>query len=157
MRWWTALAVWVPMVAAAAPAAPFSLVDGAGRRVSLSDYAGKVVLVDFWATWCTPCKEALPHLQTLDQELGDEFVVLAVSTDSARDKPKVAPYVARSGFTFPVLFDTDNAVLAAYNPARTLPYSVIVGRDGQVAWTHQGYETGDEAEIRAAAMSALGR
>lgn len=152
-----ALAVLLSSVAwAATPATDFTLRDLDGAEVRLSDYKGKVVFVDFWATWCGPCKDAMPHWQALYQELGPEgFVVLAVTTDDARTKPQVKPYVKRMGFTYPVLYDTDSTALVVYNPAKTLPYSVLIDREFKVHSMHQGYTPGDEDAIGAEVRTLL--
>ena len=147
----------LPMVAAADPASDFSLRDLDGQTVTLSQFEGQVVLIDFWATWCGPCKQAMPHLQEMVNELGDEgFTVLAISTDDARDKAKVKPFIRRSRFTFPVLYDTQSEVLTTYNPGKTLPFSVLVDREGNVANLHSGYNPGDEVALRAEVMELLG-
>ena len=130
--------------------ADFNLRDIKGNTVSLSDFEGKVVLVDFWATWCGPCKDELPHIQRMYDDLGDQgFVVLAITTDDARTKSQVKPFVRRSGYTFPVLYDTDSSVLVVHNPTKTLPFSVVIDRQGQIASKHAGYNPGDEVALRA--------
>ena len=140
----------LPALASADPASDFSLRDLDGQTVSLSQHAGEVVLIDFWATWCGPCKQAMPHLQSMVNDLGDQgFTVLAISTDDARDKAKVKPFIRRSGYTFDVLYDTQSDVLTTYNPSKTLPFSVLVARDGSVAALHSGYNPGDEVALRA--------
>ncbi|MEZ4241342.1 MAG: TlpA disulfide reductase family protein [Myxococcota bacterium] len=150
-----ALLLW-GSAATAAPAPDFALADTAGRQVSLSSLRGQVVLVAFWATWCGPCKEELPHLQQLYAAHRDEgFTVLAVSTDDARTAGRVASYVARMGYTFPVLLDRDAAVVSAYDPAKTLPHAVLIGRDGEVIRRTMGYQPGDEAALAAAVVEAL--
>ncbi len=148
----TALAVALlaaPLTATAEPATNFSLRDLGGQTVELSDYEGQVIFVDFWATWCAPCKDAMPHWQRLYDDLKEEgFVVLAVTADDARTRPQVRPYIRRSGFTFPVLYDPDSTALTLYNPGKTLPYSVIIDQDFEVVERHAGYTSGDEVAIR---------
>ena len=147
----------LPLTAAADPATDFSLRDLNGDTVSLSQFEGQVVLIDFWATWCGPCKQAMPHMQDMVNDLGDQgFTVLAISTDDARDKAKVKPFIRRSRFTFPVLYDTQSEVLTTYNPGKTLPFSVLVDRQGNVANLHSGYNPGDEVALRAEIVELLG-
>tara|TARA_Y100001978_G_C23565569_1_gene371477 strand:- start:60 stop:545 length:486 start_codon:yes stop_codon:yes gene_type:complete len=131
-------------------AAPdFSLRDINGKEVSLSSHKGKVVLVNFWATWCGPCKLEMPHLDKMDRELESKgFEVLSVSTDDARASSKVKPLVKRGGYGFTVLLDKDTTVVSQYNPAKTLPYNVLIDRGGNIHKVYQGYNPGDEVELR---------
>ena len=142
---------------AADPAPDFTLrTIERGESVSLSQYAGKVVLVDFWATWCEPCKKSMPNLQKMSDELGPQgFVVLAVSTDDARSGSQVKPYIKRQGYTFTVPRDPESQVLISYNPTKTLPYSVLIDRDGNKASVHSGYEKGDDEALRAEVEALL--
>ena len=136
--------------AEAAPAQDFTLRDVDGRAVSLSQFKGKVVVLSFWATWCGPCKEEMPHLQKLYAEHAkDGLVVLSVATDDARTASKVKPYVVSKGYSFPVLLDRESTASALYNPTKTLPMTIVVGRDFQIADTHAGYNPGDETKLAA--------
>jgi len=139
-------------------AAPdFSLRDIDGNSVSLSQFKGKVVLVSFWATWCQPCQVEMPHLQRFYDELkGQGFVVLSISTDDARSASQVKPLIKRNGYTFPVLLDKETAVVSQYNPAKVLPYSVILDRDHRIRAVHQGYSPGDEVQLHAELLAAMG-
>lgn len=135
----------------------FSLRDMNGQQVNLSDYDGKVVLVNFWATWCGPCQAEMPHLQQMYTDLESQgFVVLAISTDNARDVSKVKPLIKRNRYTFPVLLDKDSAVLNQYNPESTLPYNVLINKEGQVIWKKASYAPGEEVELRHKVEEALG-
>jgi peroxiredoxin len=131
-------------------AADFTLRDIDGRTVRLSDYRGQVVLVNFWATWCVPCAAELPHLQRFYEKYRDQgFVVLAISMDGPESSAEVAPRARRYGLTFPVLLDEETRVVGVYNPKRTAPFTVMIGRDGAVARTREGYTAGDEIAVEA--------
>ena len=109
-------------------AMPFELTSLDGMRVRLSDLAGKVVLVNFWATWCGPCKEEMPSLARLQQQLDPgRFVLLTVTTDLQRQG--IAQFLSHAGVTLPVLFDEDQEVSRSFL-VRGLPTTVVVGRDG---------------------------
>lgn len=114
----------------------FSLTTLAGEQVNLSDYAGQVVMVNMWATWCPPCKAELPTIDAYYQEhSADGFVVLAVNSQEAQGT--VDAFISASGFTFPVLLDSRGDVMGQYN-VRALPTSFIIDRDGKVSYIHTG-------------------
>lgn len=139
-----------PAVAHAAEAASdFTLRDVNGAEKTLSSLKGSVVVLSFWATWCGPCKEEMPHLQAMYTDMKDKgLVVLSISTDDARSASKVKPYVVKMGYSFPVLLDRESTVIGAYNPSKTLPYTVVIDREGNVVRRSSGYNPGDEAELR---------
>lgn len=135
----------------------FTLRDVDGRDVSLSDFAGRVVLLDFWATWCVPCEAAMPHLQSMYEKYEAQgFTVLAISMDGPESLASVGPFARRYGLTFPVLLDVETHVTGIYNPKRTAPLSVFIGRDGKVAHTRQGFSAGDEQLVEAKLLELLG-
>ena len=124
---------------AAAPA--FTLRDINGASVSLSDYKGRVVLLNFWATWCGPCKQEMPHLNKMESDFGEQgFNVISVSIDDARAASKVKPYIKGRGYSFTVLLDKDTSVVSQYNPSKSLPYTVLIDRAGNIHKTIQGYK-----------------
>ena len=135
-------------VGEAAPA--FTLRDINGKQVNLADYKGKVVLINFWATWCQPCQVEMPHLEKMHKDFADRgFVVLSISIDEARSASMVKPLVKRNGYTFPVLLDKDTSVVSQYNPSKTLPYTAVLDRSHKIRVVHQGYNPGDEVGLRA--------
>jgi peroxiredoxin len=110
---------------------PFTLTDLSGRQLSSADWKGKVVLVNFWATWCPPCLEEMPAMERLWRAHKDAgFVLVAVSVDT--DPRKVAPFVTEHRLTFPVALDSTMSVANKYG-VRALPSSFIVGKDGGLA------------------------
>ena len=146
-----------PAHAAGEQAPDFTLRDLGNKEVSLSDYKGKVVLVNFWATWCGPCKVEMPHLDKMDAEFESRgFEVLSISTDDARAASMVKPFIKKNGYQFTVLLDKTTAVVSKYNPAKTLPYTAIIDRDGRIAHVHMGYNPGDEKKMREEVLALLG-
>ena len=108
----------------------FSLIDLEGKSQSLSHYRGKIVLVNFWATWCKPCTTEMPAMQTVYDKLHDKgFVVLAVN--ELEDDAKVREHIKQYGHTFPVLMDRDNKVANQFG-VFGLPVSVFVDEKGIV-------------------------
>lgn len=145
-----------PLALAGDKATDFTLRSIEGESVSLGQYEGKVVVMSFWATWCGPCKEEMPHLQKMYEAKKDEgLVVLSISTDDARSASKVKPFIKKNAYTFPVLLDKDSSVIGTYNPSKTLPYTVVVGRTGEVAKMTSGYNPGDEVVLEELVDSLL--
>ena len=103
-----------------------------GKKVSLSDYRGKVVFVNIWATWCPPCVEEMPSMQKLYQKLkGENFEILAVSIDSKGAKV-VAPFMKKYQLTFPALLDSMGTIKRIYKTTG-VPESYIIAKDGILA------------------------
>ena len=145
-----------PETRPAADSADFVLTDVEGKDVRLSDFAGHVVLVDFWATWCTPCVAALPALQQLHEKYaGDGLTVLSVAIDGPETLASVGPFARRMGLTFPVLLDEESRVVAMFNPGRTVPFQLLVDRRGRIVKRRQGYAPGDEKLLEAELAALL--
>ena len=138
-------------------AAPdFTLRDLNGQAVTLSQLKGKVVLINFWATWCGPCMAEMPHIQKMYTELKDRgFAVLSISIDDARDRSKIKPLVVSKGLTFPVLWDDGSRVSSQYNPSGVVPLTIVVDQRGQIALIKHEYAAGEEVELRRAVESLL--
>ena len=138
-------------------AVDFSLQDLQGRTHRLSEQKGKVVLLSFWMTWCAPCKVEIPHLARLYGQYKDKgFEVWGITADAPSDLPKVRSLVRAYGMTYPVLLDQDSRVNALYNPRSDYPLSILVDREGRLAWTHVGFQPGDEVELENQIKKALG-
>ena len=98
------------------------------------------------------------HLSQMYNELkGRGFVVLSVSSDDAKTASQVKPYIKRKRYTFPVVLDKESVVTNTYNPTKTLPYSVLVGKDHRVAKRYAGYNAGDEVKVKADILAELNR
>jgi peroxiredoxin len=111
------------------PAPNFSLPDLDGKMVSLSDYRGKVVLLNIWATWCPPCVEEMPSMEKLYQELqGEGFEILAVSIDESGAQD-VLPFMKKHKLSFPALTDSKGAIKNLYQTTG-VPESFIIDKDG---------------------------
>ncbi len=111
------------------PAPDFKLWNLQGQAVSLSDYRGSVVFVNFWATWCGPCKVEMPAMERLYRDFQSKGLeILAVSTD-AQGAVVTRPFQEKMGLTFPILHDSDYTIGRLYG-ARTLPMSFLIDRQG---------------------------
>jgi thiol-disulfide isomerase/thioredoxin len=120
------------------PAPDFSLplADGGGGSRTLAQQRGKVVLLNFWATWCEPCRAEMPALQQLDQDLRDRpFALYPINLQE--DAATVDPYTQQIGFQVPVLLDQEGAVTRAYG-VRGLPATFLIDRSGVVRAQHLG-------------------
>jgi peroxiredoxin len=144
LRFLCALLVAAPLVASAAELKPWSggptpaleLEDLAGQVHRLDDYRGKVVLVNFWATWCEPCRAEMPSIDGLRSALdGKPFQVLAVNL--AEPLSRIEKFAGTMPLHFPLLRDRDGAVAKAWR-ARLLPASFLIGRDGRIRYVAYG-------------------
>ena len=113
------------------PAPDFTFPDLDARKVSLSDFRGKVVLVNIWATWCPPCRDEMPSMQKLYERFkGERFEILAVSIDAEGQKA-VAPFMRKMNLTFPALLDPKETIKPLYR-ITGVPESFIIDKDGIV-------------------------
>ena len=128
----------------------FTLKDVGGKDVLLSEFKGKVVLLDFWATWCGPCKVEIPHFVEFQTAYGQRGLqVVGVSVDDTVDK--LEPYVREMKMNYPVLQGLGHDDLQdAYGPILGIPVSVLISRDGKICATHTGLTGKDvfEREIK---------
>jgi peroxiredoxin len=131
------------------PAPDFSVQRAVGSKgpISLANLAGNVVLIDFWGTFCEPCKRSFPKLQDLSAKYGSSGLrVVAISEDEAEDKDKIPAFAQTYGAKFSIGWDEDKSVARHYKP-ETMPTSFIVDRKGIVRFSHVGYHDGEEASI----------
>ena len=128
------------------PAPNFTLKSVSGKNLKLSEMTGNVVLINFWASWCGPCREEMPLLNALHKKyepLG--FTVLGVNVEEQADKAK--GFLSDFPVDFPILLDNTNKVSKQYNVI-AMPTTVLVDRDGNVRYLHEGYKPGDEKKYR---------
>jgi peroxiredoxin len=133
-------------IATGTPAAAFALPAAAGDTVSLADLKGQVVLINFWASWCGPCRQEMPILDQLYKKYKTAgFTLLGVNVE-----PKSADalgFLKGTPVSFPILFDTQSKVSTLYE-VTGMPSTVIIDRRGNVRYIHHGYKPGDDGEYQ---------
>jgi peroxiredoxin len=136
----------------------FTARDVDGNTVRLSDHLGKhVVLLDFWATFCEPCKAEFPHLRAMYAEHKSRgLLVVGVAMDGPESVADVPSFVKRYRVDFPVVLDDDSRIASLYDPKKSMPLSVLIGRDGRISVVREGYNPGDEKLVDADVAKALG-
>ena len=152
VRWFSILFVFFLLFGTASAAAiqgkapNFTLKSNTGKNIKLSELRGQVVLLNFWASWCGPCRQEMPLLEKLHQRysaLG--FTVLGVNVEEEPSKAKTLLKDIR--VSFPILFDTQNTVSKQYKVS-AMPSTVMIDRDGNMRYLHKGYKPGDEAQYK---------
>jgi peroxiredoxin len=125
-------------------ASDFSLQDMSGKTVRLSDYKGKVVLLEFWATWCPPCRASVPGLQKLHMAYKDKgLAVLAVSMDEG-GLDEVRSFIKESGITYTVLKGTED--VAMKYDVRSIPMMLVLNKEGKIAKRYLGMGSDEDLE-----------
>jgi len=141
------------------PAPDFSVkaLSGAKGTVSLSALHGNVVLLDFWGTFCEPCKKSFPKLQDLHARYsGQGLRIVGVSEDEVDDKEKIPTFASTYGAKFAVAWDEDKAIARRYKP-ETMPTTFLIDKKGIVRFAHAGYHDGEEVRIEKEIEDLLGR
>ena len=134
----------------------FTLPDLNGVEMSLKDFRGQVVLIDFWATWCGPCTIAIPHVQKLYEKYKSQgFVVLGVDVwERGEVEELVRDFQKDYGLTYDILLDKDGSVAELYE-VKGIPSAWLLGSDGIITWTHLGFSAGGEVELEKQISAAL--
>jgi peroxiredoxin len=134
----------------------FSLKNLDGSVFKMYEHIGKkVILIDFWATWCKPCKKMLKKINVLYRKYQDDICVLAISVDDSSAFSNVESYVKGKQFSFTVLLDPDNSVSRIFNPSLKIPYSVLLNREGKIVYSHSGYLPGFEKELERIILQSI--
>lgn len=138
----------VPLQAkeAKGPAPDFTLKSLDGPNMKLSEQAGNVVMINFWASWCAPCRVEMPKLNDLYNKYKDlGFVLLGVNVE--QQETPMRNFLQKRPVDFPILMDKGNDVSKLYNVI-AMPTTVLVDRSGNIRYIHQGYKEGDEKKYR---------
>jgi thiol-disulfide isomerase/thioredoxin len=159
VAWITCAALLLPLSARAVeegqPAPQFAAVSLSGQgNLSLSQYRGKVVYVDFWASWCAPCLKAVPALEKLRKEFpASDFQVVAINVD--QDPERARLFLADHPVGYPSASDPSGSLPEIFG-LETMPTSYLIDRKGVVRYVHRGFRTGDDAQIRERIRALLG-
>ena len=132
----------MPAVGSVAPG--FTLQANNGKNIKLGELRGQVVMINFWATWCGPCRQEMPHLNRIHERYQKAgFILLGVNLD---EQPEAAHAMVRKlAIGFPVLFDSGKRVSRLYDVS-AMPSTILIDRDGRVRHVHRGYRAGHEVQ-----------
>ncbi len=145
------------LVGKAAPEFAVAAVANGKGKLALDDLRGKVVLLDFWGTFCEPCKKSFPKLQDLHTRYAASGLkIVGVSEDEVDDKDKIPDFASTYGAKFTLGWDKDKSVARSYKP-ETMPSSFLIDKSGVVRYAHVGYHDGEEAEIEKEIKELLGQ
>jgi thiol-disulfide isomerase/thioredoxin len=131
-------------LAAGAPAPTFQLGSSDGKAVDLAGLKGKVVMINFWASWCGPCRKEMPILEQLNKQYRNKGLAL-IGVNVEPDSKAAMDWLKATPVSFPILFDTESRVSKLYQVAG-MPNTVILDRKGTVRYIHRGYQAGAENE-----------
>ena len=126
------------------PAPQFTLDSRAGSKISLAQYKGQVVMLNFWASWCGPCRQEMPLLENIYKKYNKMgFTLIGVNVEP--DSKAAEGFLKQTPVSFPVIYDKDSTVSKAYDVSG-MPSTVIIDRKGNIHVLHRGYKPGDENE-----------
>ncbi len=114
----------------------FTLNSTTGKKIKLSDYKNKIVILDFWATWCPPCRKGIPDLIAIQKEFGSDVVVIGLSVDSDT-KLDVPGFMQKQGINYPVVY-ADTGTVKSYGGIEAIPTSIVIDKKGIIADFHVG-------------------
>ncbi len=137
----------------ASPTPPFLVADLNGNTISTVALKGKVIIVNFWATWCPPCREEIPELIDLQDKYKDKLQIIGVSMDEDASPAEVNAFAQKAGINYPVVMGKD--IAQEYGGVPALPTSFVVNKDGGVVQKHVGIVQPDEIEAEVRALSGM--
>ena len=115
----------------------FNLVSTDGKKINLSDYKGKIVILDFWATWCGPCRMGVPDLVSIQKEFKDKVAVIGISLDDERTMDDILPFMKEYGINYPVVYGT-NQVVVDYGYIQAIPTTFVINAKGYIVDQYVG-------------------
>lgn len=142
------LLAWLLAIAPAAQSA-----EPRGDELDLAEYRGKVVVLDFWASWCVPCRRSFPWLNEMHARYANEgLIIIGINVD--KDREEAEKYLAKYPAQFEIRYDSGGKLAEAFD-VRGMPSSFVLGRDGQLAAQHQGFKVKRQDQYEAAIVAAL--
>ncbi len=142
-----------PAMVTAAPAPAFSLPDSAGDAVTLAQQQGKLVYLDFWASWCGPCRQSFPWMNEMLAKYRDKgLVIIGVNLDA--NPADADKFLAKTPAQFTVVYDNSGATPTAYG-VKGMPTSFLIDQNGQILSQHAGFNASQKADLEAAIQQAL--
>ena len=134
------------LVAMAEPAQDFTLPSSSGENVRLAEQRGQVVMLNFWASWCGPCRQEMPLLDEMSKRYSSAgFVLYGVNVEE--DNTDAKKLIQQLGVTFPILYDAESKASSLYN-VDAMPTTVLIDKKGEIRFVNRGYKPGDENKYR---------
>ena len=128
------------------PIQDFTLPDINNQNVSISEFIGeKLIVIDFWASWCAPCMRLLPELEKIHREY-DQVEVITISIDNPRSVSRAKSLIRSQRYSFLSLYDTNQEVMNRFQ-VTTVPHTFLINIDGEIVYEHSGYSRGDEEKL----------
>ena len=144
---------WVAGISVAAVLAVLPGVASSADSLQLEDYAGKVVVLDFWASWCVPCRRSFPWMNEMQEKYADEgLVIIAVNLDN--NAIDAAEFLQEYPASFRIVYDSDKSLAQQFD-VQAMPSSFLIDRDGRVIDVHMGFKVKQQAEYEATIVEAL--
>lgn len=132
--------------ASASPAPDFTLPSNSGENVRLAEQRGQVVMLNFWASWCGPCRQEMPLLDDMSKRYSSAgFVLYGVNVEE--DNTDALKLIKQLGVSFPILWDAESKASSLYN-VDAMPTTVLIDKKGQIRYVNRGYKAGDENKYR---------